>query len=171
MTETSQAVSDQPADEIPATESAILALDGGGVATGGTAVSPVKTPAPRGGKSGKGVLPGMILLALFLGSYVGFIAGEKAVLPPKVVFAEKSALILMSVLSNQSMTQADMDERITKPIRAVIQKYVDRGYIVIDSGKDENGNMIVTGLPAGAVDITPELKAALAAANVKAGAR
>ncbi len=90
---------------------------------------------------------------------------------PRVAFAEKGAVILNAALGRQNISSAVLDEQIKKPILAVIQRYVDQGYVVIDSSRDENGNMVVSGIPPGAIDITPELTAALNTAKpAKTGA-
>lgn len=80
---------------------------------------------------------------------------------PKIAFAEKGAVITESVLSRQDISDAVLNEQITKPILAVIKRYVDRGYLVIDSSRNENGSMTIIGVPPGATDITAEMKAAI----------
>ncbi len=80
---------------------------------------------------------------------------------PKIAFAEKGAVIMSTVLARQDISPDVLIEQVKKPILAVIKLYVDQGYVVIDSSRDENGNMSVNGIPAGAIDITPEIKAAV----------
>jgi hypothetical protein len=105
-----------------------------------------------------------VLMALAF--YIGLEVTQLSAKPPaKVAFAEKSAVILESVFSRKDISASVLDEQIKKPIMAVIKRYVDQGYVVIDSGRDENGNMTVTGIPSGAIDITPDIKAAINAAS------
>lgn len=101
--------------------------------------------------------------AFYLGHETTNLKGRSA---PKVAFAEKGAVILDVVLRRQDISPAALDEQIKKPIVAVIKRYVDQGYVVIDSSRDESGNMAVAGIPPGAIDITPEIRAAVNTSGV-----
>ncbi len=104
----------------------------------------------------------LIILAFYIGLEMSQLTAKPA---PKVAFAEKGAVIFESVFKRQDLSAATIDEQIKKPILAVIKRYVDQGYVVIDSGRDADGNMMVTGIPSGSIDITPEIRAAVNAAS------
>lgn len=79
----------------------------------------------------------------------------------KYVTAEKNALILQAVFDRQGATPEQLKQEISDPIRLVLKKYIDQGYVVIDTAKDESGNMAVAAIPPGTLDVTEELAAAL----------
>ena len=87
---------------------------------------------------------------------------------PKYVVAEKSAVILKSVLSHPNETGEELQNRITGPVISVLSKYANQGYIVLDAARDENNNYVVAALPEGTRNITNELAAAIDAAEVPA---
>jgi hypothetical protein len=100
--------------------------------------------------------------------YFGFAVANKNAKPiPKIAFAEKGALVLSNVLARQDISESTLDEQIKKPILAVMKRYVDQGYVVIDSSRDENGNMAINAIPPGAIDITSEMKEAINKASNK----
>jgi len=100
----------------------------------------------------------LIATAFYLGLETSNLTAKPA---PKVAFAEKGAAILEVVLAHQDISPAALDEQVKKPILAVIKRYVDKGYLVIDSSRDENGNMYIDGVPEGAINITSDIRAAL----------
>lgn len=104
-----------------------------------------------------------VLLIAALGVYIGYETNllKGTTNPPKVAFAEKSAVVIKALLTRNDLDKNAVDAQIKQPILAVIKRYVEQGYVVIDSGRDENGMMAVSGIPKGAIDITPELYAAL----------
>ena len=104
----------------------------------------------------------LVATAFYLGYEAAILTARSG---PKIAFSEKGAVILNAALGRQDISAVVLDEQIKKPILAVIKRYVDQGYVVIDSSRDENGNMVVSGIPPGAIDITPELTAALNAAR------
>jgi len=94
--------------------------------------------------------------------YIGFETSNLTTKPiQKIAFAEKGGVILNAVLKRQDISPAALDEQITKPILTVIKRYVDQGYLVIDSSRDENGYMQISAIPTGAINITPEIEAAI----------
>lgn len=97
-------------------------------------------------------------LALYVGSAIPQISPKPT---PKVAFAEKGVVVMEALFGQEYVSEAALDEQIKKPMLAVIKRYVDKGYVVIDASRDENGKMAIAGIPVGAIDITAELKAAL----------
>lgn len=80
----------------------------------------------------------------------------------KYLVADKNAVILQAVLERDSTDAQALKAEITQPIVQIMQRYTEQGYVVIDGGRDEHGNMTVAALPAGTRDITAELAAAVA---------
>lgn len=95
------------------------------------------------------------LVFMAAGFYAGF---EYKADAPKVVIAERGAVILEAVLDRQDAEPEVLEKEISQPVVAVLKKYADQGYVVIDSSKDEAGHYMVAALPAEAKDITAELR-------------
>jgi len=92
----------------------------------------------------------------------GFYAGiEYKGDAPRVVIAERGAVILEAVLDRHDAAPEIMEKEISQPVIAVLKKYADLGYVVIDSSKDEAGHYMVAALPAETKDITAELREAI----------
>jgi hypothetical protein len=92
----------------------------------------------------------------------GFYAGvEYKGDAPRVVIAERGAVILEAVLERHDAAPETLEKEISQPVMAVLRKYADLGYVVIDSSKDEAGHYMVAALPAKIKDITAELRDAI----------
>jgi hypothetical protein len=105
---------------------------------------------------------GLVYMGVAIIAACSFMAGRSTVIPrDKVAIAEKSALVLEALLSHPSSTPEEIDAQLRQPILAVFNRYAALGYTVIDAGKDEQGNLAVVAVPADAIDITPELRAAV----------
>ncbi len=101
-------------------------------------------------------------VAAFVFMAAGFYAGvEYKSEAPKVVIAERGAVILEAVLDRHDASPEILEKEISQPVLDVLKKYVDQGYVVIDSSKDEAGHYMVAALPANTMDITSELKEAI----------
>jgi hypothetical protein len=81
----------------------------------------------------------------------------------KYVTANKSAVIFTAVMEMQSAAsdEAQLKKRVTDPVIALLRRYTDQGYVVIDTAKDDHGNMSIVALPEGTKDITQELSTAV----------
>lgn len=92
----------------------------------------------------------------------GFYAGaEYKTDAPKVVIAERGAVILEAVLDRHDADPELLEKEISLPVMSVLKKYADLGFVVIDSSKDEAGHYMVAALPADTKDITAELREAI----------
>lgn len=83
----------------------------------------------------------------------------------KYVVAERSAAILEAVMGADNAVQAELERAISIPVLKVVKKYSDAGYVVIDADRDENGFMVIAGVPPGTKDVTNEMRAAIAEAR------
>lgn len=95
---------------------------------------------------------------------VCFYAGGKlnSVTPNgKYLVADKDAVILSAVMERDSTDADTLKAQITQPILQVMRRYTDQGYVIIDGGRDEHGNLTIAALPADTRDITHELAAAV----------
>lgn len=95
---------------------------------------------------------------------VCFYAGGKlnSVTPNgKYLVADKNAVILAAVMERDSTDAGTLKTEITRPILQVMRQYTDQGYVIIDGGRDEHGNLTIAALPADTRDITKELAAAV----------
>ena len=106
-----------------------------------------------------GDLPFVAVLIFCAGS---FWAGQSTVRThDKVAVVEKGAIVLEAVLSSPKASPEQMAADVKQPILNVLKKYASAGYTVIDISKDDSGNMTVAALPADAIDITAEMRAAV----------
>lgn len=95
---------------------------------------------------------------------VCFYAGGKlnGVVPNgKYLVADKNAVILSAVMERDSTDAETLKAEITQPILHVMRQYTDQGYVIIDGGRDDHGNLTIAALPADTRDITKELTAAV----------
>ncbi|MDF0506640.1 hypothetical protein POK33_38465 [Burkholderia cenocepacia] len=109
-----------------------------------------------------GKIPYSVVCLLSLAVYaIGYQAGHQAAKPaPRVAVAEKGAVVLEAALSHPTATPAQMKALITDPINGVIQRYLDQGFVIVDTSRNDQGDMTVTALPADTLDITNVLRAA-----------
>lgn len=95
-------------------------------------------------------------------SFAMYLMGHQSARPaPRVAVAEKGAVILEAALDHPSASQETMRQIVAQPVRAVMQRYQQAGYVVIDTSRDDQGDMTVDALPADTVDITNELRTAV----------
>jgi hypothetical protein len=107
---------------------------------------------------------GVQLLATASLCAVCFYAGGKLnrVTPNgKYLVADKNAVILAAVMERDSTNTELLKAEVTQPILEVMRRYTEEGYVVIDGGRDEHGNVTIAALPADTRDITSELAAAV----------
>ncbi|MDN4571871.1 hypothetical protein DBB29_24750 [Pandoraea cepalis] len=101
--------------------------------------------------------PLAILLCL-----IAYLIGHQTAAPPKnIVFAEKGAVLLEAALDRPNRTEQQLKAEIAEPIRSVLSRYQALGYVVIDASRNDEGDMTIAALPANALDITNELRAAV----------
>ncbi|PTT90210.1 hypothetical protein DBR42_06450 [Pelomonas sp. HMWF004] len=114
-----------------------------------------------------GSLPYFSMLVIGAGAfYAGYIYCAGTITPQsKIVYAEKAAIVYGQMMKLDQVSDEVIDAKVRKPMIDVLKKYQREGYTVIDTSKDEQGNMSIMTLPPEARDITGELKAALAKAN------
>ncbi|VVD30940.1 hypothetical protein [Paraburkholderia dioscoreae] len=104
-----------------------------------------------------GSLPYSVALMLCLAAYV--MGNQTAT--KSVAIVEKGAVVLEATLDRPGATLEQMNAQVKEPIRAVLRRYAQHGYVVIDTSRNDEGDMTVTALPAEAIDITNELRAAV----------
>lgn len=114
-------------------------------------------------------MAGVPLFAVVFLCGVCYYAGTQTNMPKAkglYVTADKSSVILDAVLDsrNEDVSEADLKLKIVGPVLGVLQRYASAGYVVVETGRDERGNMIVAAIPPGTRDITAELAAAVKAA-------
>jgi ABC-type Na+ efflux pump permease subunit len=102
------------------------------------------------------------ILAVLIVSVAVFYGGRSTVQPrDKVAVVEKGAIVLEAVLSRPGASPEEIDAQVKQPILGVLQKYLAKGYTVIDVSKDDAGNMAVAAVPGDALDITGEMRQAV----------
>lgn len=110
-----------------------------------------------------GNLPYLAAAILCAGAF--YVGRGSAPHADKVALVEKGALVTEALLANPHRSQPEIDAQIKAPVLAVLRKYAAGGYAVLDTSKDESGGMSVVALPADAIDITAEMRAAITAAQ------
>ncbi|MGR9587094.1 hypothetical protein [Pandoraea sputorum] len=79
----------------------------------------------------------------------------------KVAIVEKGAVVLEAALDRQGLSEQQLKAQVGEPIKAVLQKYQKKGFVVIDVSRNDEGDMTVAALPSNTLDITNELRAAV----------
>lgn len=106
-----------------------------------------------------GNLPYSVAIMLCLAMYL---MGKQAATPARnVATVEKGAVILEATLDRPKLSEAQIRSQVSEPIKAVLQRYQKRGYVVIDTSRNDQGEMTVAAIPPNAIDITNELRAAV----------
>jgi hypothetical protein len=106
-----------------------------------------------------GNVPYSAVLILVAGA---FFAGRATVHPhDRIAVAEKGAVVMEAVLQRPKATPEEIDRQVREPIVRLLEQFANDGYAVIDVSKDEQGYMAVAAVPAGTIDITPELRSAV----------
>ncbi|KGC70067.1 hypothetical protein DP57_6068 [Burkholderia pseudomallei] len=110
-----------------------------------------------------GKVPYSVLCLLSFAVYsIGYRAGHETAKPaPRVAIAEKGAVVLEAALNHPTSTPAQLKALIADPIAAVLRRYDTQGFVVIDTSRNDQGDMTVATLPAQTLDITNELRAAV----------
>jgi hypothetical protein len=81
--------------------------------------------------------------------------------PTRIAVAEKGSVVLQALLEHPGLTSAQAQRQISTPILRVLAKYADAGYMVVSTGRDRAGQLVVDAVPPDAIDITPELRRAV----------
>ncbi|RQQ88676.1 hypothetical protein DF134_19025 [Burkholderia stagnalis] len=116
----------------------------------------------------KGILTGgkvpysVLCLLSFVVYSIGYRAGHETAKPaPRIAIAEKGAVVLEAALNHPTATSAQLKALISDPISTVLRRYDAQGFVVVDTSRNDQGDMTVTALPAETLDITNELRAAV----------
>ena len=100
---------------------------------------------------------GVMMLSLAV-----YLMGHQTAKPaPRVAVAEKSAVILEAALSDPSASQEKLKQQVALPIRAVIQRYEKAGFVVVNTSRNDQGDITLDAIPADTIDITNELRTAV----------
>lgn len=83
---------------------------------------------------------------------------------PKIAFAQQGAVVLETLLGRPDL-DADAARRLVgRSLSGVIEKYQQAGYLVMDVTYGADGQILVDAVPRSAVDITPQMRSAVAQA-------
>jgi len=108
---------------------------------------------------------GASVLFCVVGVTGGFFAGNKfgaESTNPRYVYAEKAAVVTQAVLAHPTPNdEAALKRDIAVPVLAVMQSYIDRGFVVLDAAQDEVCGLQVIAAPKDMKNITAELKTAI----------
>ena len=104
-----------------------------------------------------------VLICALTSFYAGWSYQKEA---PKFVVAEKGAIVLQAVLDNPSLPIEEQNKLVVEPIKSVLKKYADKGFVVLEAVRDESGAQTIIAAPSETIDITGELKAAVQAAKL-----
>jgi hypothetical protein len=119
-------------------------------------------------KSSRGV-PVIVTLALVIASYM---VGARTSLHPasaitastdagqacRIAVADEGATLLEAALNRSDLSKEQREAAIVAPVRAVLDRFRQQGYLVIDMSRNDDGDMTVATIPSGAIDITNELR-------------
>ncbi len=83
----------------------------------------------------------------------------KPVAPAKYALVAKESVIFGAVFDRPGASQAQLNSQVLEPTLAFLAELQNEGYVVIDTTLDSNGNMGISAIPNGAIDLTEKLKA------------
>jgi len=106
--------------------------------------------------------------AALLGAAIDHRFFQLAPPPPKVAFAEQGAVVLEAMLGQPGMRNEDAKSIVGDTLRTVLEKYQRAGYLVINVTHSADGQLLVSAIPRGALDITAEMRASVARAVARA---
>ena len=119
----------------------------------------------------KAPLIGMALLCL-ASALLGVAIDHRFLLPappePKIAFAEQGAVVLESLLGRPDLDAAAARRLVGQSLSDVIGQYHRAGYLVLDVTHSADGQILVEAVPKSAIDITPQMRAAVAQAIARA---
>jgi hypothetical protein len=116
-------------------------------------------------------LLGMALLCLasaVLGVAVDHRFLQPAPPEPKIAFAEQGSVVLESLLARPDLDEVAARRLVGQSLSGVIEKYHRAGYLVLDVTHSSDGQILVEAVPRSAIDITPQMRAAVAQAISRA---
>ena len=119
-------------------------------------------------------IAGMALLCLasaLMGVAVDHRFLQAAPPAPKIAFAEQGAVVLEAVLNNRDVDEGTAARVVGKSLRAVVDKYRERGFVVLDVTHSTDNQILVDAIPTTAIDITAEMRSAVGRALASAGSR
>ena len=87
---------------------------------------------------------------------------------PKIAFAEQGAVVLESLLARPDLDAVAARRLVGQSLSDVIEKYHRAGYLVLDVTHSSDGQILVEAVPRSAIDITPQMRAAVAQAISRA---
>ena len=116
-------------------------------------------------------LIGMALLCL-ASALLGVAIDHRFLLPappePKIAFAEQGAVVLESLLGRPDLDAAAARRLVGQSLSDVIGQYHKAGYLVLDVTHSADGQILVEAVPKSAIDITPQMRTAVAQAIARA---
>ena len=121
--------------------------------------TPVKAVAERRTNLLGGRLPYWVVLGIAASMFgAGRMSVNKQV---PVALAEQSAVLMRVVLDHPELGATQIERQVRAPIRDILQRYGQQGYMVVDVATNDAGGYGLLALPAGSIDITGELLAAV----------
>ena len=107
-------------------------------------------------------MPAALLMAVS-GLVLGFVIGQKTTpTETKIVTADKGAVLLEAILKHPNASSKELQARVEQPITTILKHYSDNGYLVLNTTKDDEGNICIDAFPKKKLpDITQELRNAV----------
>ena len=132
--------------------------------------APLSTALPSPRKE-RMPLFGIALLCL-ASAVLGVAVDHRFLLPvppePRIAFAEQGAVVLESLLARPDLDAGAARRLVGQSLSDVIEKYRQAGFLVIDVTHSADGLILVDAVPRTAIDITPQMRAAVAQAISRA---
>lgn len=88
---------------------------------------------------------------------LGVLFGRSQVSSRPTALVHKSAVLIETVLAHPELDRQSLQQRVTEPMRAVIERYARQGYTVVEAAPDATGGYTVLAVPPGSIDFTGEL--------------
>ncbi len=97
----------------------------------------------------------IITLCIGLLVHVLFQAPEEG---PKFATVAKMGIIFEAASRQPNLSEDQVQSAIVKPTLALLKQYEEKGYIVIDTTRDECGNFTIAAIPEQALNLNEELR-------------
>ena len=144
-----------------------------------TVPASVPTPAPAtatatgfeapGRTASGGQVPPIAVVLCCLASVIGGVIldhnfFQTPASPPRIALVEQGAVVLDALLNRPQLDASTARRVVGGTVEAVVAKYQRAGYLVVNVNPAQDGGMVVEAVPKSAIDITEEVRAAVARA-------
>jgi len=129
--------------------------------------------APDGSTAARGYVLPLAAVLFCLASVLGGVMIDHFFLQtpppaPRVALVEQGAIVLDALLNRPELDPPTARRVVGGTVESVVAKYQRAGYLVVNVNPAQDGEMVVAAVPKSAIDITDEMRTAVALAVSRA---